>query len=297
MARTEARIFSRVWSDQDQADFRALSVGAQWLYWALLSQPELSMCGVLTVTLERWASLADDATAKKVKGWLTDLDGGRFVVHDTASAEVWIRTYVRQDGVLDTPNFFVAMARSFEAIHSDRIRVGIAQQINAEFPEGLEEGLAERFPKAFPQGLGKRLPQPFLEGIRAHASARTVAPVTTSPRHHVTESPVPNESSSEEPLGAETQDDDDGRLRRLAEGDLALREAEKGPVGDRDAWLAKAVKRRRDAGDFEPRSPRSANGTNGAPSPAAQPPDFEPDDSPSEFDAEHVRRARSAMGA
>lgn len=65
-------------------------------------------------------------------------------------------------------------------------------------------------------------------------------------------SPVPNgEPSSSSPLGGDPPDDDDDRiqqaLRRLAGHDLDRREAETGQkVGDRAAWLVRAVHTRAD---------------------------------------------------
>lgn len=98
--------------------------------------------------------------------------------------------------------------------------------------------------------------------------------------------PVPSsvvKSSSEEPLGSDGAADDDDRglrpdddrqaaARELAERDLACREAERGPVVHRERWLEAATRRRLAAGDLT--EPRATD----RPAPAAQPPDFEPDD-------------------
>lgn len=180
MARTEARILSAVWRD---FDFVSRSVGAQWLYFALLSQPELSMCGVLPTALERWSGLSTNSKPRTLAAWLAELHEWRFIVHDKFTREVWIRTYMRHDGVFNSPNLIVAMARDYGAVHSEDIRGRIADEVREGFPKGLAEGLGERFPKGFPDGLAKRFPKEFLEGVsRAYARAHD-APVTLSPSH------------------------------------------------------------------------------------------------------------------
>lgn len=206
MARAEARIYSTIWND---ADFRALGWHAQWLYFAFLSQPDLSMCGVLTVATERWARLSSGAKTKDITAALAQLDAARFVVHDDSTAEVWVRSFLRRDGVLRTPNLIVAMSRAFDAVHSADIRRGVVGEFLREFGDDWAPALGDRFPKA--QGLSERLSegfrqglhQPSPEGIRdavhgpcTHVRARP--PITESTE--VTPSPDEETEESEEPL-------------------------------------------------------------------------------------------------
>lgn len=181
MARTEARIFTTIWRDED---FRALPVGEQWLYFALLSQPDLSPCGVLPDLPNRWATLAQETTARQVTQWRLGLAGRRFVVLDPESGEVWIRALVRLDGGLRSPNLTVAIARSFGAVHSEVIREGIIDELHREFPQGILEGLGERFDKPNRQKeqkvIADRLPGDFRDAV--------TCAITTSPNHHVTRS-------------------------------------------------------------------------------------------------------------
>lgn len=73
-----------------------------------------------------------------------------------------------------------------------------------------------------------------------------------------------NSSSSDSRLSRPAPDDDDQhtedetRARAAAEADLARREAEKGPVGDRERWLAAAVRSRLRRGDLDPPRPAVA---------------------------------------
>lgn len=201
MARTEARIFSSVWTSPEQCDFRALPDGAQWLYWVLLSQPELSMCGVLTEAAERWSRLATGVTAKTVRARLARLSADRFVVHDASTSEVWVRAYLRRDGVLAAPNFIVAMARAFGEVHSTVIREGIVAEIHRQAGGRCpEDVIREQFPKAFPEGFRDRLPEAFRDAV--HGPCTHACAITTSPCHHVTLSPQSPSSTSRQPTGS-----------------------------------------------------------------------------------------------
>jgi hypothetical protein len=281
MARTEARIFSSVWNDDD---FRRLSVPAQWLYWALLSQPELSMCGVLTAAIDRWSRLANDLDTATINAALDELNERRFVIHDEATSEVWVRAFVRRDGVLRAPNLVVAMARAFEAIHSHTIRDGLICEILREFPEGFQEGMTERFPKGFPKGLAQRFPQGFLLAVRTpsdqdeprvpgtlpgrdavrgawpmHSRVRAHAPVhpiTPSPLHqdpgtHSDDHSTGDAHQAAEPEARQVEEEKtlEETWRRLAEHDLQLHlQLHPGKrIGNREGWLTTAANRRRDS--------------------------------------------------
>lgn len=60
MAREHARIYLSAWDDDD---FLALSQVEQWAYWALLSSPDLSWCGVAPLLPQRLAKLSRDGNA------------------------------------------------------------------------------------------------------------------------------------------------------------------------------------------------------------------------------------------
>lgn len=61
--RKYAQILKRIWRDDD---WRQLSVDAQWLYTALLSQDSINYAGVLAITVRRWANLAKDMDTRRV---------------------------------------------------------------------------------------------------------------------------------------------------------------------------------------------------------------------------------------
>lgn len=187
MARSEARIQTSIWSDEA---FLALPALAQRLYFLLLAQPGLSYCGVLPYRPRRWAQLAVDTSEGTVKKAVAALAGaGRFVVVDSATDELMVRTFVRHDGVLGQPNMIVAMAHDFLAIDSTALRSVVLEQLPEDFPAW--------FADAFPKGSKKGLPEGFLKAYAqwfadAHVRERAPAPSPTP-------IPQPPEGSKSEP--------------------------------------------------------------------------------------------------
>jgi hypothetical protein len=157
MARREARIHTSIWDDED---FLALSGSAQRLYFVLLSQRNLSLCGVLALTIDRWARFCAGGTVKAVRAALTELGNAGYVVVDRATEEAWVRTFVKHDGVLDKPNVVIAMARDFSGIHSQPIREGFLEGLPEGFLEGLPEGYAERLDEGFSRAYTRSLQSP-----------------------------------------------------------------------------------------------------------------------------------------
>lgn len=162
MARTEGRIKCAIWRD---ADFRGMSPSAQRAYFLILSQPGMSYCGVISYRPKPWSLLSPGTTATIIDKAVRELEKTRFVLVDRDTEELWVRTFVHHDGVLDQPKLIVAMAHDFATIESDLIRQGLVEGL----PEGFLEGLPQRFPKANTQGLFQRLPIAFVEASYAHA--------------------------------------------------------------------------------------------------------------------------------
>lgn len=95
MPRSYARITTQMWRDPD---FRALTPRAQWLYFLLMTQSDISAAGVLPLTVRRWSSLSHDADQRTVTTALTELAEHEFVVVDDDTEELLIRSFVRWDG-------------------------------------------------------------------------------------------------------------------------------------------------------------------------------------------------------
>lgn len=157
MARGEAHIRTSIWKDDD---WLALPFEAQWLYEAILSQPDLSWCGVLTWAPGRFARFARGLSKTKVEAARKALVKARFVVVDDDTDELWVRRFVKWEKVVDKPNILVSASHDLAKVHSQLIREGLAEQ----FRDGLPNGLAGRFEapilKRFHAGLRELFGEP-----------------------------------------------------------------------------------------------------------------------------------------
>lgn len=145
MARKQAFLLASIWRDDD---FLRLSAGAQWTYMMLMSQPNLSYCGVISFTPKRWASYCKNSQVRDTKRSVAELVEARFVVVDEATEELWIRSHIKYDGVLKSPNIAIAARKDADAVQSDGIREAIRQT----FPELFADGSPDPSGKGSPKG-------------------------------------------------------------------------------------------------------------------------------------------------
>jgi hypothetical protein len=132
MPRSEARIFTSIWKDPD---FLGLPASAQWLYMFLLSQEELTYCGTIPLRVPRWARKAVGLTIADVELDLKRLEGTAypsanpdgpparqpFVVSDSETGELLIRSMLRRDNAWKQPNLLKQARESADQIESRRI--------------------------------------------------------------------------------------------------------------------------------------------------------------------------------
>lgn len=130
MARDHARLLVSIWSDKD---WTALTSRQQIVYLAMASSPDLSWCGVLPLAPGRMSDLSADMTEKRVHVDLKMLVATRFVLVDTHTAEVLVRTYIRHDGILGQPNVTKACVKALAKVHSPTI----SEAIKVELGRGL----------------------------------------------------------------------------------------------------------------------------------------------------------------
>jgi hypothetical protein len=130
--RTEARIFISIWRDED---FLALPPSAQRLYLFLLSQHDLSYCGVMPLIPQRWASKAAGLTLADIERDLKTLEGTAypsanpdparartpFVIIDRDTGELLIRSLLRRDGIWKQPNLLKQARDSADQVESRQI--------------------------------------------------------------------------------------------------------------------------------------------------------------------------------
>ncbi len=237
MARTEARIKCDIWDDEE---FRSLTLEAQWLYHAILEQKDLTLCGVLTWTPKRFAKLASNANAGATKRALDLLRSRRYVLVDEETDELWVRTLIQNDRVLDNHNSIVGMSNAFGAIHSQVIRDALVK--------GVLDGVGKGVLDALPKGVRDRLSKPF-----THALALTCAQAPPHPPVPPASCLLPPASVGSVPSSSKPQsgaapsvDDDDGEPERttldlLVERRMALTERSAHQINNPIAYRARVV--------------------------------------------------------
>lgn len=160
MARDHARILVAIWSDPD---FRDLPANGQHMFFTLLSQPRLTYVGALDYLPNRLAKLTKKATPRTVANAVGILEDARFVHTDDETGELLIRSFVRHDGLLSSPNVTKAMAKDYEALLSEPLRRVVDEELRRAFTDGsdlkgwqgLEEGFPDLFAKVCRKGSGK----------------------------------------------------------------------------------------------------------------------------------------------
>lgn len=167
MARQYARVKVGIWSD---LDFRSLSTDAQHLYFLLLTSARTNMAGVSDWRPKRLASLAHKWTARRVTEAGAELERRRYVVIDTTTEEILIRSFVRHDGVLAGPKTAAGMVREMSQVYSPKIIATVKAEIRRAAEEnpaikGMEcladylsdtpsdtqsEGVSQEYPPSIP---------------------------------------------------------------------------------------------------------------------------------------------------
>lgn len=175
MTREHGRVLSRIWRDPD---FRALSVAAQRMYLMLLSQPTVNNAGMLPLQMTKFAKGCDSTSDDDVWNALGELARSDFAYFDDDSEEVFVRSYIRNDGILKQPNIVKNALRCAGAIESDYLRAAMAielRRIGRDDTKAKADELdpsgtaAEDFQKAHARALEalvnpfETLPEPFAD--------------------------------------------------------------------------------------------------------------------------------------
>lgn len=127
MARDHGRVLCKIWQDKD---FRALPRTTQCLYIQLLSQPNVNNAGVLPLMLSKWAKGCDElAGSDALLEDLAILVDREFIVVDTDSEEVLVRSFIRNDGGMAHKYIFKNALTCAEAVESEKIRKVLAAEL------------------------------------------------------------------------------------------------------------------------------------------------------------------------
>lgn len=171
MPRSEARVYTSIWDDED---FLALPPCPQRLYLFLISQKDLTHCGVIPLRPGRWARKAKGLTAAQINADLEVLAAGPrpLVIIDEDTGELLVRSLVRHDGVWKVPNIMKSARESAALIESAAIRGALLRELlripaqdsesahvrkaHAEFVDDLRDRYGNPSPN--PSGNGSRNP-------------------------------------------------------------------------------------------------------------------------------------------
>jgi hypothetical protein len=168
MARDHARIKTSIWRDPD---FRDLTMGSQWLYITILSQEKLSRAGVIDYRPGRIAALAKGHPASRVEADTLTLQRGRFILVDKQTEELFVRSYIRHDGVLDRVNMGKSVARALAEVVSFKIRSAAIDELSRLYIEQPNmpgfEGIGELYPEVMEQvlAMASTIPLPMASGV------------------------------------------------------------------------------------------------------------------------------------
>jgi hypothetical protein len=95
----------------------------------LLSSPSLNFCGVTDWRPARIAALNAEMRADDVEYAAAWLEAGEFLVVDRDTEEALIRSWVKHDGLVSSPNMSKAMVKAHAAIGSGVLRAVVVDQL------------------------------------------------------------------------------------------------------------------------------------------------------------------------
>lgn len=135
MARDRANINTGIWTDDEFID---ITRDEQWLYFLLMTDPQLSYAGVTDWRPGRLAQRSSDTTKDDIEQAGARLQAGRYIFIDEETEEVLIRSFLRHDGLLKQPRLGVSMFNAYGSIASKDIRKVVIHELKRlhdEFPE------------------------------------------------------------------------------------------------------------------------------------------------------------------
>lgn len=184
MARSYANIVTAIWRDRE---FRTLPAAAQRTYLMLVTQPDISPCGILAMTLKRWSQNAADTPIESLSNDIAMLCAKRFLVVDDDTEEVLIRTFVKWDGGYKVPNRIKAILKSAAAIQSPALAQVVASELDKLGIDANPSGMAsESLSEPIDDAISNPSTNPF-------ESMRVVVTREVSSYQPTTHNPQPGE--------------------------------------------------------------------------------------------------------
>lgn len=135
MAREYARIMLTIWNDPN---FQSQTADAQWLYFALVTHPKLTAAGVTDWREARLVKSAGDMTIPRLRMAAWELAQANLIAVDAETEEVLVRSFVRHDGVLKSPNMTKGLVREHAAIASLTLKQMVSHEVRRAVAENPE---------------------------------------------------------------------------------------------------------------------------------------------------------------
>lgn len=185
MARDYGRIKISIWQNED---FLSLPSKAQQLYFYLITQARLDMAGIVQWRPRMAAKSASDLTVESVREALSELEAGHYILLDEETDELLVRSFIRNDEVLRSPNMAVAMVKAWRGMDSHTLRGVVSFEVNRLANEdsslkGLdrcEEVLAGPFIDPRDNPFGKGSAKGSTKGCRTTTSTSTALTTTST---------------------------------------------------------------------------------------------------------------------
>lgn len=174
-----ALIGSDLWAEDSIV---ALTRTQQHAYLLAYTQPDLNRCGVLAYRPRRWARLSTDGDITQLEADFQALHDSRHVVLDDIDEQLFLRTYIRHDGILTQPQVLAALARDWHGLTSRTIRLAVLAELRRLWDLPLEDNerlglqlllggnvtkLGVKNAQRTAVALGRGLAEPLLDAIQA----------------------------------------------------------------------------------------------------------------------------------
>lgn len=119
------RVVRSIWTDPEWLE---LTSTEKLVYLQLISQPNISKCGVLPFVPRRWAHMHPDLSADDLIATLSALEAKRYVVVDRDTEELLVRTYLRYDEAWKQTNGTRGIQIEAQEIMSKRLLDHVIQE-------------------------------------------------------------------------------------------------------------------------------------------------------------------------
>lgn len=202
MARDRANIRTDMLGD---TSYRELSINAQHLYHHLMIHPSLTYAGVADWRPGRLAKMSANGSRSHVEAAARELQDAYFIYCDDEAEEVFIRSFVRHDGLLKRHQLPIAMANAYAEVASPEIRrffIHELKRLREEEPElkawdeprvkqlftepsqdmkSVVQAAPQAVLHAVPQAMDHAIGHAVNDGVESLCATTTATPTTTPP--------------------------------------------------------------------------------------------------------------------